>query len=265
MYDFEFIRAKTVEEAVAALAADDEAMALSGGQTLLPTMKQRLASPTKLVSLANIPALQGVALDDEGRLAVKAATPHAVVAREAAAPYPALAALAGQIGDPAVRSRGTIGGSLANNDPSACYPAAALGSNALIRTNARDIDADAYFQGMFATVLEPGEIVIEVVFPIPEAAAYIKFPQPASRFALVGVFVARFFDGVRVAVTGASDGGVYRWSEAEEALGAEFAPAALDALEVHEDGMIGDIHGSAAYRAHLVRVMARRAVSAAAA
>jgi carbon-monoxide dehydrogenase medium subunit len=263
MYDFEFIRAKTVEEAVAALAADDEAMALSGGQTLLPTMKQRLASPTKLVSLAGIPALHGVSLDDEGRLVVKAATPHAVVAREAAAPYPALAALAGQIGDPAVRARGTIGGSLANNDPSACYPAAALGSNALIRTNARDIDCDAYFQGMFATALEPGEIVTEVVFPIPEAAAYAKFPQPASRFALVGVFVARYFNEVRVAVTGASGDGVYRWRAAEAALGSDFSPAVLETLEVPEEGMIADIHGSAAYRAHLVRVMTRRAVAAA--
>jgi carbon-monoxide dehydrogenase medium subunit len=263
MYDFEFIRAKTVEEAAKALSEDDEAMALAGGQTLLPTMKQRLASPTKLVSLSAIPGMRGVRLDDEGRLAIGAATPHGVIAREAAGPYPALAFLAGQIGDPAVRSRGTIGGSLANNDPSACWPAAALGSNALIRTNARDIDCDDYFEGMFTTALEPGEIVTEVVFPIPDAAAYAKFPQPASRFALVGVFVARYFDGVRVAVTGASENGVYRWTEAEEALGAEFAPGALDAFEVPEEGMIADIHGSAAYRAHLVRVMARRAVGAA--
>jgi aerobic carbon-monoxide dehydrogenase medium subunit len=264
MYDFQFIRAKTVDEAVKALAADEEAMALSGGQTLLPTMKQRLASPSTLVSLTGIAELRGVALDDEGRLVVKAATPHAVVAKDAAGPYPALAALAGQIGDPAVRSRGTIGGSLANNDPSACYPAAALGSNALIRTNARDIDCDEYFQGMFTTALEAGEIITEVVFPIPDAAAYVKFPQPASRFALVGVFVARFFNEVRVAVTGASGDGVYRWTEAEEALASDFSPAALDALEVPEDGMIADIHGTAAYRAHLVRVMARRAVTAAA-
>jgi aerobic carbon-monoxide dehydrogenase medium subunit len=263
MYDFEFLRAKTVDEAVAALAADEEAMALSGGQTLLPTMKQRLASPTTLVSLAGIPELRGVALDDEGRLVVKAATPHAVVARDAAEAYPALAALAGQIGDPAVRTRGTIGGSLANNDPSACYPAAALGSNALIRTNARDIDCDAYFQGMFATALEPGEIITEVVFPIPEAAAYVKFPQPASRFALVGVFVARFFNEVRVAVTGASESGVYRWREAEAALVADFSPAALDAIAAPVEAMIGDIHGTPAYRAHLVGVMARRAVAAA--
>jgi aerobic carbon-monoxide dehydrogenase medium subunit len=264
MYDFEFIRAKTVDEAVKALAEDEEAMALSGGQTLLPTMKQRLASPTKLVSLAAIPGMRGVALDDEGRLVVKAGTTHGQVSKDAAANYPALAALAGQIGDPAVRSRGTIGGSLANNDPSACWPAAALGSNALIRTNARDIDADVFFEGMFTTALEPGEIVTEVVFPIPEAAAYAKFPQPASRFALVGVFVARYFDGVRVAVTGASEGGVYRWTEAEEALGSDFSPSALDGVEAPSDGMIGDIHGTSAYRAHLVRVMARRAVASAA-
>jgi carbon-monoxide dehydrogenase medium subunit len=186
-----------------------------------------------------------------------------VVAAEAARAYPALAALAGQIGDPAVRTRGTIGGSLANNDPSACYPAAALGSNALIRTNARDIDCDAYFQGMFATALEPGEIITEVVFPIPEAAAYVKFPQPASRFALVGVFVARFFNEVRVAVTGASEGGVFRWSEAEEALASDFSPAALDAVPALAEAMIGDIHGTPAYRAHLVGVMTRRAVAAA--
>jgi carbon-monoxide dehydrogenase medium subunit len=264
MYDFAFLRPKTLAEAVAALSADEDAMALSGGQTLIPTMKQRLASPSTLVSLSGIPDLRGVALDDEGRLVVKAATPHAVVAKEAAAPYPALAALAGQIGDPAVRARGTIGGSLANNDPSACYPAAALGSNALIRTNARDIDCDAYFQGMFTTALEPGEIITDVVFPIPDAAAYVKFPQPASRFALVGVYVARFFNEVRVAVTGASGEGVYRWTEAEAVLAANFSPAALDVLEVPEDGMIADIHGTAAYRAHLVRVMARRAVAAAA-
>ena len=263
MYDFEFIRAQTVDEAVKALSEDEEAMALSGGQTLLPTMKQRLASPTKLVSLAAIPGMRGVALDDEGRLVVKAGTPHGQVAKEAAETYPALAALAGQIGDPAVRARGTIGGSLANNDPSACWPAAALGSNALIRTNARDIDGDVFFEGMFATALVPGEIVTEVVFPIPEAAAYAKFPQPASRFALVGVFVARYFDGVRVAVTGASEGGVYRWTEAEEALGADFSPSALDAVEAPSEGMIGDIHGTPVYRAHLVRVMARRAVASA--
>ena len=265
MYDFTFLRPKTLAEAVAALSADEDAMALSGGQTLLPTMKQRLARPSTLVSLTGIPDLRGVALDDEGRLVVKAATPHAVVANEAAGPYPALAALAGQIGDPAVRSRGTIGGSLANNDPSACYPAAALGSNALIRTNARDIDCDAYFQGMFTTALEPGEIITEVVFPDPGSGGLREVRPARLPLRAVGVFVARFFNEVRVAVTGASGEGVYRWREAEAALAADFSPAALDALEVPEDGMIADIHGTAAYRAHLVRVIARRAVAAAAA
>ena len=263
MYDFEFLRPATIAEAVAALAADEDAMALGGGQTLLPTMKQRLAMPTTLVSLTAIPELRGVCLDDEGRVCIGGATPHAVVSREARAAYPALAALAGQIGDPAVRNRGTIGGSLANNDPSACYPAAALGSNALIRTNARDIDADAFFQGMFAAALEPGEIITEVRFPVPERAAYVKFPQPASRFAMVGVFVASYFDGVRVAVTGASEGGVFRWSEAEAALGDSFEAAALEGLSVEAEGMMGDLHATPEYRAHLVRVMAMRAVAAA--
>lgn len=263
MYDFEFLRPTTIAEAVDALAADEDAQALGGGQTLIPTMKQRLAMPTTLVSLTAIPELRGVCLDDEGRVCIGGATPHAVVAREAAASYPALAALAGQIGDPAVRNRGTIGGSLANNDPSACYPAAALGSNALIRTNGRDIDVDAYFDGLFTTTLEPGEIITEVRFPVPECAAYSKFPQPASRFALVGVFVAKYFDGVRVAVTGASQEGVYRWTEAEAALGDTFEPAALEGLSVASEGMIADIHGTAEYRAHLVGVMARRAVTAA--
>jgi len=263
MYDFEFLRAGTIEEVVEALSKDEDAQPLSGGQTLIPTMKQRLAMPTTLVSLMAIPELRGVCVDDEGRVCIGAATTHADVAHHAGAPYPALAALAGQIGDPAVRSRGTIGGSLANNDPSACYPAAALASNALIRTNARDIDADSFFEGMFATALEPGEIITQIVFPVPDAAAYVKFAQPASRFALVGVFVARFFDGVRVAVTGASGDGVFRWTEAEEALTADFKPDALASLSAPSDGMIGDIHGSPEYRAHLVGVVTRRAVAAA--
>jgi len=160
-----------------------------------------------------------------------------------------------------VRNRGTIGGSLANNDPSACYPSAALASGAVIVTNARQIAADEYFQGMFATALDEGEIITEVRFPVPQSAAYVKFEQPASRFALVGVFVARFADGVRVAVTGASENGVFRWSEAEAALSANFAADALDGLSLPADGMIADLHGSAAYRAHLVAVLTKRAVA----
>ena len=261
MHNFDFVKPATLAEAVTALAREG-AQALSGGQTLLPTMKQRLAAPDVLVSLTGIAELKGVCLGDDG-LSVGAATPHAVVAREAAKHYPALAELAAGIGDPAVRNRGTIGGSIANNDPSACYPAAVLASGATVVTNKRRIAADDYFQGLFTTALEEGEIVVEVRFPIPQQAAYMKFNQPASRFALVGVFVARFAEGVRVAVTGASEGGVFRWTEAEAALSANFSPDAVAGLTIPADGMIGDLHGSPEYRAHLVGVMTRRAVAAA--
>jgi aerobic carbon-monoxide dehydrogenase medium subunit len=260
MYNFDLVKPKSLADAVAALA--DGAQALSGGQTLLPTMKQRLADPGVLVSLTGIPELQGVCAGDGGVI-IGGATPHAVVAREAAAHYPALAALAGQIGDPAVRNRGTIGGSVANNDPSACYPAAVLASGATIVTSTREIAADDYFIGMFETALEEGEIVTGVKFPVPEKAAYIKFLQPASRFALVGVFVAKFADGVRVAITGASNNGVFRWPEAEAALSANFSVEALAGLSVPADDLIADLHGSAAYRAHLCAVMTKRAVLAA--
>ncbi|PIV72856.1 MAG: carbon monoxide dehydrogenase, partial [Rhodobacteraceae bacterium CG17_big_fil_post_rev_8_21_14_2_50_65_11] len=207
MYEFEFKRPGTIADAVAALGAE-EAQALGGGQTLLPTMKQRLAAPAVLVSLSGISEMQGVCMDDAGRVCVGAATTHATVAAEAAKSYPALSHLAGHIGDPAVRNRGTIGGSLANNDPAACYPAAVLASGATIVTNAREIVADDFFNGMFTTALDEGEIITEVKFPVPEAASYQKFLQPASRFALTGVFVARFAGAVRVAVTGASEEGV---------------------------------------------------------
>jgi carbon-monoxide dehydrogenase medium subunit len=262
MYNFEFTKPSTIDEAVAALKGD-EAQALGGGQTLIPTMKQRLASPATLVSLTGIPEMQGVCRDG-GTLSIGGATPHAVVAREAAAHFPGLAALAGGIGDPAVRNRGTLGGSLANNDPSACYPSAVLGTGATVKTNLRSIAADDYFQGMFSTALDEGEIIISVDFPIPEKSAYAKFLQPASRFALTGAFVAKFADGVRVAITGASEDGVFRWTEAEEALSSEFSADAVRGLSVSAHGMIGDIHGTPEYRAHLVGVMTRRAVEAAA-
>ncbi len=262
MYAFDFEKPSTVADAVAALKAE-EAQPLGGGQTLIPTLKQRLAMPSKLVSLTGIDEMKGVCVADDGAVCIGGATPHAVVAREAAGSYPALASLAANIGDPAVRNRGTIGGSLANNDPSACYPAAALGSGATIVTNAREIAADDYFQGMFATALNEGEIITEVRFPVPEKAAYMKFEQPASRFALTAVFVAKYADGVRVAVTGASEDGVFRWTEAEEALSSNFSPDAVAGLSVPADGMIGDLHGTPAYRAHLVGVMTKRAVAAA--
>jgi len=262
MYNFEFAKPTTIADAVEALG-HEEAQALGGGQTLLPTMKQRLAAPATLVSLNAIPEMVGVCLNDSGEVCIGGATTHAMVVREAAAHYPALAALASHIGDPAVRNRGTIGGSLANNDPSACYPAAALASGATIKTNTRDIAADDYFQGMFETALNDGEIITEVRFPVPQTANYQKFVQPASRFALVGVFVAQFADGVRVAVTGASSDGVFRWTEAEAALSGDFSKSAVDGLSVPSGSMISDLHGSGDYRAHLVKVMTGRAVAAA--
>jgi len=261
MNNFDFVKPSTIADAVAALAGEG-AQALSGGMTLTPTMKQRLASPSVLVSLNGIPEMKGVCMGDGG-LSIGGATAHASVAAEAAAHYPALAQLAGLIGDPAVRARGTIGGSLANNDPSACYPAATLASGATVVTNRRRIAADDFFKGMFETALEEGEIVTEVVFPIPQSAAYAKFLQPASRFPLTAVFVAKYANGVRVAVTGASNSGVFRWKEAEAALSANFTGAAVEGLSCPADGMIADLHGTAAYRAHLVGVMTKRAVAAA--
>ncbi|MEP1535786.1 MAG: xanthine dehydrogenase family protein subunit M [Paracoccaceae bacterium] len=258
MYAFDVERPTTLAEAAAALGGDNQA--LGGGQTLIPTLKARLANPDKLVSLADISEMKGIKL--EGRLLrIGGSTVHADVASDGT--YSALSELASHIGDPAVRSRGTIGGSIANNDPAACYPAAALGSGATIVTNTREIAADDFFQGMFETNLNDGEIVTAVKFPVPEKANYQKFVQPASRFALVGVFVAKFPDGVRVAVTGASNDGVHRWSAAEDALSADFSASAIEALSVPAENLISDLHGSPEYRAHLVKVITGRAVTAA--
>lgn len=259
MYNFEFVKPSSVDEAVAALREED-AQALGGGQTLLPTMKQRLAMPSKLVSLSGIAEMAGVS-STGGVVTVGGSATHASVAA-LAGDYLALAALAGGIGDPAVRNRGTAGGSTANNDPAACYPAAVLASGATVVTNAREIAADDFFDGMFATVLEEGEIITAIRFPIPQAANYQKFEQPASRFAMVGVFVAKHADGVRVAVTGAGQEGVFRWTEAEAALNGNFSPDAVTDLSVSGDDMITDLHGSGDYRAHLVKVMTKRAVAA---
>ena len=262
MYNFELVKPSTLQDAVAALKSED-AQALGGGQTLLPTMKARLAMTEQLVALSGIDEIKGICTDDDGRICIGGATTHTAVA-EGATGYPALASLAARIGDPAVRNRGTIGGSLANNDPSACYPAGALASNATIVTNVREIDADDFFQGMFETALDEGEIITEVKFPVPEKAAYEKFIQPASRFPLVAVFVAKFSDGVRVAVTGAASDGVFRWSEAEEALSSDFSEDAVRGLTAPDaGGMISDLHADGAYRAHLVKVMTARAVKAA--
>jgi carbon-monoxide dehydrogenase medium subunit len=257
MYEFDIEKPSTISEAVAALA-NDEAQALGGGQTLIPTLKQRLAAPGVLVSLSGIAEMKGVSIAG-GVLTMGGGATHAEVAADACAP---VAALAGNIGDPAVRNRGTIGGSLANNDPSADYPAAVLALKSTIVTNAREIACDDFFTGLFETALEDGEIITSVRCAVPEGGAnYQKFEQPASRFALVGVFVAKYDDGVRVAVTGASEGGVFRWAEAEAALSASFAPEALDGMTPGGE-MIGDIHGSPEYRAHLVGVLTKRAVAA---
>ena len=259
MYNFEFKKPKTISEALTALKSD-EAQVLAGGQTLIPTMKQRLASPSTLVSLSAISEMKGICKNDDGSISIGGGTTHADVASNPNI-FPGLVCLAKNIGDAAVRNRGTIGGSLANNDPAACYPAAALSAGATIITDTREISADDFFQGMFETALEEGEIILSVRFPVPALSSYQKFVQPASRFAMVGVFLSKFDNGTRVAVTGASEEGVYRWNEAEVALNDNFSEAALNDLSVEPEGMISDIHASKEYRAHLVRVMTKRAVT----
>ncbi len=263
MYAFEYHRPNALSGAVADLANPDS-KALAGGQTLLPTMKQRLASPAALIDLRDVPELAGVSRSGDNLL-VGAMTCHADVARNSVvqAAIPALAKLAGGIGDPHVRNMGTIGGSIANNDPAADYPAAALALGATVITNTRRIAAQDFFKGLFETALETGELITQVSFPIPQKAAYMKFPNPASRFALVGVFVAKMTGGVRVAVTGAGANGVFRADALEAALNANFSAAALNGVSVSASGLNSDLHADADYRAHLIGVMARRAVAAA--
>ena len=263
MYAFNYQRPKTVRQAAGLLAkAAGDGKLLAGGQTLLPTMKQRLASPAMLIDLGLVEGMSGIEL--KGRnLHIGAMTKHADVATShvVKTAIPALAALAEGIGDPAVRNRGTIGGSIANNDPSADYPAACLGLGATIVTNKRKIPADEFFTGMFETALEDGEIITKVIFPVPQKAAYEKFPNPASRYAMVGVFVGKKGSDTRVAVTGAGSNGVFRVSEFEAALKARFNAKSLDGLSVPASGLNGDIHASPDYRAHLIGVMAKRAVN----
>lgn len=264
MYAFKYHAPTSLRGATTKAAKSGDAKYLAGGQTLLPTMKQRLASPADVIDLAKIEGLVGV--EKKGRaIVVGAMTRHADVATNALVKehLPALAALAGGIGDPAVRNRGTIGGSVANNDPSADYPSALLALGATVHTTKRKIAADDFFTGMFSTALEEGEIITKVSFPIAGRAAYAKFPNPASRYAMVGVFVAKRGRSVRVAVTGAGANGVFRWTAAEEALSARFSAKALDGLKASASGLNGDIHASAEYRAHLIGVMTRRAVEAA--
>jgi len=263
MYNFAYHKAKSVAEAAAQAGKGDEAKLLAGGMTLLPTLKQRLAKPSDLIDLGGIAELKGIKRDGNA-LVIGAMTRHIEVAESAEVrkAIPALALLAGMIGDPAVRNRGTIGGSVANNDPAADYPAALVALGATVTTNQRKLVAEQFFTGMFETALAAGEIVTSVSFPIPEKANYQKFRNPASRYAIVGVFVARTKDGVRVAVTGAGPA-VFRQKEMEAALAKNFAADAIKDVKQSASGLNADIHASAEYRAHLVGVMARRAVAAA--
>jgi len=263
MYDFAYHRPKSVADAVNLLKGKPEARPMSGGMTLIPTLKQRLAKPTDVVDLGGIKELAGIKVEGNN-VVVGAMTRHADVAASAdvRGAIPALAHLAGHIGDPQVRNRGTLGGSIANNDPAADYPAAVVALNATITTNSGKHTADSFFKGLFETALSDGELITSVSFPKADKAAYMKFPNPASRYAMVGVFVAKSGNSVRVAVTGAGPC-VFRVKEMEDALAKSFTSDAIKDIKIPADGLNSDIHGSAEYRAHLVNVMARRAVDAA--
>jgi carbon-monoxide dehydrogenase medium subunit len=258
MYSFHYEKPADVAGVARALAAG--AQALAGGQTLIASMKLRLSQPGSIVDLGAIPELRGVCRDGDA-IVIGAMTRHVDVARhpEVRSLIPALAQLAGGIGDRQVRAMGTVGGSVANNDPSACYPSAVLGLGATIRTNRRQIPADAFFQGVYTTALEPGELITAIAFPIPRAAAYAKFRQRASRFPLIGVFVADTGQGVRVATPGGGSG-VFRHAGLEAALSQRFTPDAVDAVEIDSAALSNDLHASADYRAQLIRVQTRRAV-----
>jgi carbon-monoxide dehydrogenase medium subunit len=265
MYETTYHRPSSVDEAAALFARGAEAKYLAGGHTLIPVMKQRLAAPSDVIDLGRIKELVGIDVSADA-VTIKAATTHYDVATSGPAQkaIPALAHLASLIGDPAVRYRGTIGGSIANNDPAADYPAAVLALGATVTTNQRSISADDFFKGLFSTALADGEIITQVTFPIPAKAGYSKFPHPASRFALTGVFVVKTKSGdVRVAATGASQNGVMRVSAIEAALKANWSASALDSVTISTSGLMSDIQGSSDYRANLIKVMAQRAVTAA--
>lgn len=263
MHAFNYHRPKTLDEAAGLLGQVEDGSLLAGGQSLLPTLRQRLAAPSDLIDLAAISELRGIEAGNDA-VTIGATTRHAEVARsdEVKRAIPALAELANHIGDHQVRNRGTLGGSVANNDPSADYPAAVLGLGATVVTSQREIAADDFFQDMFETALEPGEIIRAIRFPVPEQAAYMKFANPASRYALVGVFVSRRGGDVRVAVTGAGYS-VFRATELEQALASNFSPDAVAQIRISSDNLNSDMHASAEYRAHLVTVMTKRAVEAA--
>ena len=261
MYTFDIKTPSSIDDAKAALEAVEDAQILAGGQTLIPVLKQRLAMPEELISLAGVDALSGITTEGD-TVTVKAMTRHAHVAANAdiKSAIPALAKLAGGIGDPHVRNMGTLGGSIANNDPAADYPAAVLGLGATVVTDRREIAADDFFIGMFETALEEGEMITEVRFPVPERTGYVKFPNPATRYALVAVMVAKFGSNVRVAVTGAGPC-VFRVAEIEAALAADFSPKSIKDGLVPAADLNSDIHASRDYRAHLIGVIARRAVA----
>ena len=263
MYSFKYQRAKSVADAAAVIAKNADAKLLAGGQSLVATMKLRLSRPSDLVDLGAMAELRGIKVEG-GAVTIGAMTRHAEVAASAEVKkaIPALASLAASIGDRQVRNMGTLGGSVAHNDPSADYPAAVLALGATINTNKRKIAADQFFKGMYETALGAGEIITSVTFPCPKRAAYMKFKNPASRYAIVGVFVADSGNGVRVAVTGAAPC-VFRVADMEKALASKFAPESLAAIKVPEKGLNSDLHAKADYRAHLITVMARRAVEAA--
>jgi carbon-monoxide dehydrogenase medium subunit len=263
MYDFQYARAQSLADAGARLKATDGAKLLAGGMTLLPTIKLRLARPPALVDLGALGDLKGIDVSG-GTVTIKAMTRHADVARSAAIAkaIPALVTLAGGIGDTQVRHRGTIGGSVANNDPAADYPAGCLGLGAKIVTNKREHAADDFFKALFTTALEADEIITAIRFPVPERAAYMKFKNPASRYAIVGAMVSKGPAGVRVAITGAGDAGVFRVPAMEQALGRSFTPASVEGITMPAGNLMSDIHASAEYRAHLIGVMVKRAVAA---
>lgn len=265
MYATNYHRAGSLAEATGLLAQGDDPKIVAGGQTLIPTMKQRLAAPSDLVDISRIEDLRGIEKAGNAYV-IGAAVRHAEVADNAGikADIPGLVTLAGMIGDPHVRNSGTIGGSIANNDPAADYPAAMLALGATIVTNKREIAADDFFTGLFETALADDEIVTHVRVPVPQKSSYAKFPNPASRYAMAGVFVAKGADGApRVAVTGAGADGVFRSSAMEQALSANWSPDAVAGIAVDASDLLGDLHGSAEYRANLVTVMAKRAVAAA--
>jgi carbon-monoxide dehydrogenase medium subunit len=258
MYAFAYERPASVADALARISAGGQALA--GGQTLIASLKQRLAQPESLIDLAGVAELSGIRKDGNS-LVIGAMTKHETVADSAdvKALIPALAALAGGIGDRQVRAMGTLGGSVANNDPAACYPSAVLGLGATVQTNQRKIAADDFFQGMYTTALEAGELITAIHFPAPQKAAYAKFRQPASRFALVGVFVAQTASGVRVAITGAGNG-VFRHAGLEAALTKSFTPEAVEGVAIDAGELNADLHASAAFRAQLIKVQTQRAV-----